>query len=71
MHENSLFNQKNVCLSGTVTITKDIKCLDVSIGRVYISHNVIFDENVFPFSQNSNPGSGIYCANDLLTNVQI
>jgi hypothetical protein len=26
------------------------KCLEVSTGRVYISHDVIFDEDVFPFS---------------------
>jgi hypothetical protein len=50
---------------------KGYKCLHVSTGRVYISRNIIFDENVFPFSRNSNPGSGVYCANDLLTNVPI
>jgi hypothetical protein len=29
---------------------KGYKCLEPSTGRVYISHNVIFDEIVFPFS---------------------
>jgi hypothetical protein len=29
---------------------KGYKCLEPSSGRVYISHDVIFDETVFPFS---------------------
>jgi hypothetical protein len=27
-----------------------VKCLDISTGRVYISRDVVFDENVFPFA---------------------
>jgi hypothetical protein len=30
---------------------KGFKCLDLSTGRTYISRDVIFDENVFPFSK--------------------
>jgi hypothetical protein len=30
---------------------KGFKCLDISTGRLYISHDVVFDENVFPFSE--------------------
>jgi hypothetical protein len=30
---------------------KGFKCLDVSTGRVYISRDVVFDENTFPFSK--------------------
>lgn len=34
------------------------KCLDVAMGRVYISRDVTFDENVFPFSSlRANAGS--------------
>nr|AAK53852.1 Putative retroelement [Oryza sativa Japonica Group] len=29
---------------------KGFKCLDVSSGRVYVSHDVTFDEQVFPFA---------------------
>jgi hypothetical protein len=29
---------------------KGYKCLDVSIGHVYISLDVVFDENLFPFA---------------------
>ena len=29
---------------------KGVKCLEVSIGHVYISRDVVFDENVFPFA---------------------
>jgi hypothetical protein len=28
---------------------KGVKCLEVSTGRVYVSRDVVFDENVFPF----------------------
>jgi hypothetical protein len=37
---------------------KGFKCLDVSKGRIYISHDVIFDENVFPFTS-LHPSVGI------------
>jgi hypothetical protein len=30
---------------------KGFKCLDVTEGRVYISRDVIFDEDVFPFAK--------------------
>jgi hypothetical protein len=30
---------------------KGYKCLDISTGRVYISRDVIFDENIFPFAE--------------------
>ena len=32
---------------------KGYKCLDKSTGRIYISHDIVFDETVFPFA---NPG---------------
>jgi hypothetical protein len=37
---------------------KGFKCLDISIGRIYISRDVNFEEYVFPFaSLNSNVGA--------------
>ena len=30
---------------------KGFKCLDIATGRVYISRDVVFDENIFPFSK--------------------
>jgi hypothetical protein len=30
---------------------KGVKCLDVTTGRVYISRDVVFDENIFPFAE--------------------
>jgi hypothetical protein len=30
---------------------KGYKCLDISTGRVYIFRDVIFDENIFPFTE--------------------
>jgi histone deacetylase 1/2 len=37
---------------------KGFKCLDISEGRIYISGDVIFDENIFPFSElHANAGS--------------
>lgn len=37
---------------------KGFKCLDISSGRVYISRDVTFDENIFPFAQlHSNAGA--------------
>jgi hypothetical protein len=37
---------------------KRFKCLDIPTGRVYISRDVIFDENIFPFTNlHSNAGA--------------
>jgi hypothetical protein len=37
---------------------KGFKCLDIPMGRVYISRDVIFDENNFPFANlHSNAGA--------------
>jgi histone deacetylase 1/2 len=35
---------------GYSPLHKGVKCLDVSSGRIYISRDVVFDENVFPFA---------------------
>jgi hypothetical protein len=37
---------------------KGYKCLDISTGRIYISMDVVFDEDVFPFAElHSNAGA--------------
>jgi hypothetical protein len=46
-----------VCSLGIVQITKDIKCLEVSSGRVYASRDVVFDEIVSPFDE-MHPNAG-------------
>jgi hypothetical protein len=44
---------------------KDVKCLDPSTGRVYISRDVVFYESVFPFAS-LNPHSGKRLQKDIL-----
>jgi hypothetical protein len=44
---------------------KGVKCLDVSTGRVYISRDVIFDENVFPF-QALHPNAGALLKREII-----
>jgi hypothetical protein len=48
------FRSKPCVFLGYSSLHKGYKCLDMETGRVYISHDVIFDEAVFPFS---NPSS--------------
>jgi hypothetical protein len=44
---------------------KGVKCLDTKTGRVYISRDVVFDENVFPF-ESLHPNTGSRLCNDIL-----
>jgi hypothetical protein len=44
---------------------KGFKCLDVADDRVYISHDIIFDETVFPFSK-LNPNAGAHLRVEIL-----
>ena len=44
---------------------KGVKCLDIKTGRVYISRDVVFDENVFPFAS-LHPNAGSRLRNDIL-----
>ena len=44
---------------------KGYKCLDVSSGCVYISRDVIFDENVFPFTE-LHPNAGARLRSEIL-----
>jgi histone deacetylase 1/2 len=45
------FRSKECASLGYSNLHKGFKCLDISTGRVYISRDVIFVENVFPFSR--------------------
>jgi hypothetical protein len=44
------FHSKRCVFLGYSPIHKGVKCLDVSIGRIYISRDVVFNEIVFPFA---------------------
>jgi hypothetical protein len=47
-----------MCVLGYSNIHKGFKCIDISEGRIYISRDVIFDENLFPFAElHSNAGT--------------
>ena len=53
-----VFRSKECAFLGYSNLHKGFKCLDISTGRVYISRDVVFDENVFPFSKlHSNAGA--------------
>jgi len=45
------FRSKRCAFLGYSNLHKGYKCLDISTGRVYISRDVVFDENIFPFSE--------------------
>jgi hypothetical protein len=52
------FRSKQCVFLGYSLLHKGVKCLDVSTGRIYISRDVVFDENIFPFaSLHSNAGA--------------
>jgi hypothetical protein len=44
------FCSKQCVFPGYSNLHKGFKCLDPSAGRVYISHDIVFDEHVFPFA---------------------
>jgi histone deacetylase 1/2 len=45
------FRSKECVFLGYSNLHKGFKCLDIPTGRIYISRDVTFDENVFPFSK--------------------
>jgi histone deacetylase 1/2 len=45
------FRSKQCVFLGYSSLHKGYKCLHIPTNRVYISRDVVFDENVFPFSQ--------------------
>ena len=46
------FRSKSCIFIGYSVNHHGYKCLDLSTGHVYVSRNVIFDENLFPYHQN-------------------
>jgi hypothetical protein len=44
---------------------KSMKCLDIKTGRMYISRDVVFEEEEFPFS-NLHPNDGAQLRKDVI-----
>ena len=59
------FRSKRCVFLGYSPLHKGVKCLDISIGRVYISRDVVFDENVFRFVD-LNPNAGRRLCEEIL-----
>jgi len=59
------FRSKRCVFLGYRTIHKGYKCLDVSSGRVYISRDVVFDEETYPFA-GLHPTAGTRLRDDIL-----
>jgi hypothetical protein len=62
---NLQFRSTRCVFIGYSNLHKGYKCLEISTGWVYISHNVIFDESVFP-SASLHPNVGACCTSDVL-----
>jgi hypothetical protein len=50
---------------GYSPLHKGVKCLDISTGCVYISRDVVFDENIFPFAS-LHPNAGALLKKEIL-----
>jgi hypothetical protein len=59
------FRSKRCVFLGYSPLHKGVKCLDVSTGRVYISRDVVFDEQIFPF-QSLHPNAGAQLRSEIL-----
>jgi hypothetical protein len=59
------FRSKRCVFLGYSPIHKGVKCLDIATGRVYVSRDVVFDENVFPFAE-LHPNAGHRLREELL-----
>jgi hypothetical protein len=58
------FRSKQCVFFGYSSMHRGYKCLKVSNGRVYMSRDVTFDEEVFPFSE-LNPNAGAQLRSDV------
>jgi transposase InsO family protein len=47
------FRSKECVFLGYSSLHKGYKCLDIESGRIYISRDVVFDENIFPFARSA------------------
>ena len=64
------FRSKQCVFLGYSNMHKGFKCLDPKEGRVYISRDVVFDEEVFPFaSLHPNAGARLRAELDLLPDI--
>jgi hypothetical protein len=59
------FRSTRCALLGYSNLHKGYKCLDISTGRIYISRDVVFDENIFPFAA-LNPTAGARYTSEVL-----
>jgi hypothetical protein len=59
------FRSKQCVFIGYSPLHRGVKCLDVSTGRIYISRDVVFDENVFPFAP-LHPNAGAILRKEIL-----
>jgi hypothetical protein len=59
------FRSLHCAFLGYSNLHKGYKCLDISTGRVYISRDVIFDDNVFSFAD-LHPNAGSKYTSDVL-----
>ena len=59
------FRSTRCAFLGYSNLHKGYKCLDISSGRIYISRDVAFDENIFPFSE-LNPNAGAQLRAEIL-----
>jgi histone deacetylase 1/2 len=59
------FRSTRCVFLGYSSLHKGFKCLEPSTGRVYISRDVVFDENIFPFSE-LHPNAGARLRQEVL-----
>nr|AAK02020.2 Putative gag-pol polyprotein [Oryza sativa]AAP52036.1 retrotransposon protein, putative, Ty1-copia subclass [Oryza sativa Japonica Group] len=64
-HRKLEFRSKQCAFLGYSTLHKGFKCLDISTGRVYISRDVVFDEQIYPFA-NLHPNAGARLRSEVL-----
>jgi hypothetical protein len=59
------FQSTRCVFLGYSPLHKGVKCLNISTGRVYISQDVVFDENVFPIAS-LHPNAGALLKKEIL-----